>query len=273
MATPAAKSVAIEDASMRPADGTSPSRARWLGAVGLMLLVRVGALEAASADRIGSDRATLNPSPDHPPIDCPLRKAGVDPAQMRPFEDAEKYIAFLDRADRAAWQRPDAVVAALGLRGGETVVDLGAGSGYFTFRFAKALPRGRVIAADTEAEMIRHIHHKALADGAANVEPVLIQSADPAIPAEADLVFVCDVLHHVADRAGWLGKLVAEMKAGSRLALIEFKEGQLPEGPPESAKITRAQMLELANKAGLTLASEHADLLPYQTFLVFRKAR
>ena len=250
-----------------------------------MLLVRVGALEAAPSDRIGSDGATLNPSPgrggaqepapahdpSHPPIDCPLRKAGVDPAQMRPFEDAEKYIAFLERADRAAWQKPGEVVAALGLRGDETVVDLGAGSGYFTFRLAKALPHGKVIAADTEAEMIRHIHRKTMTEGVHNVQAVLIQPADPSIPAKADLVFVCDVLHHVVDRAAWLDRLVAEMKAGSRLALIEFKEGRLPEGPPEAAKITRAQMLELAGKAGLTLASERPDLLPYQTFLVFRK--
>jgi ubiquinone/menaquinone biosynthesis C-methylase UbiE len=261
------------------------SAGQLLVTAGLVLLARVPTFGGEPKDPIGSVGATPSASaasadtqesasahdPSHPPIDCPLRKAGIDPSRLRPFEDVEKYIAFLDRADRAAWQKPDAVVAALGLRGGETVVDLGAGSGYFTFRLAKALPHGKVIAADTEAEMIRHIHHKAMADGAANVQPVLIQPADPAIPVGADLVFVCDVLHHVADRTAWLGKLAAEMKTGSRLVLIEFREGQLPEGPPESAKITRAQMLELATRAGLRLDSERPDLLPYQTFLVFQK--
>jgi hypothetical protein len=80
------------------------------------------------------------------------------------------------------------------------------------------------------------------------------------------------VLHHVPDRAAWLGKIVAEMRPGARLVLIEFKEGNLPEGPPESVKITRAQMVELATTAGLSLESERPELLPYQTFLVFRKA-
>jgi hypothetical protein len=94
------------------------------------------------------------------PIDCPLRKQGIDPSLMRPFEEVENYIAFLERPDRARWQKPDEVVSALGLTGGETVIDLGAGSGYFAFRLAEALPRGKVIAADIEPEMIRHVHHK-----------------------------------------------------------------------------------------------------------------
>ena len=101
----------------------------------------------------------------HPPIDCPLHKLGIDPMHLRPFDDVEKYIAFLEKPERAIWQKPDDVVAALGLKGSETLIDVGAGSGYFTFRFAKALPHGKVIAADTEAEMIRHIHHKVMSDG------------------------------------------------------------------------------------------------------------
>ena len=82
---------------------------------------------------------------------------------------------------------------------------------------------------------------------------------------------MCDVLHHVRDRAEWLTKLTAQMKTGARFALIEFKEGQLPEGPPESAKIPRAELVRLVTQAGLTLESEPKQLLPYQVFLVFRK--
>ena len=209
--------------------------------------------------------------PAHPPIDCPLRKQGIDPTHLRPFDDVEQYIAFLERADRAAWQKPEEVVAALDLEGTETVFDLGAGSGYFTFRFAKALPAGKVIAADTEAEMIRHIHHRAMSESVRNIEARLIQPTDPGVSADADLVFVCDVLHHVADRPAWLAHLNTGMKFGARLVLIEFKEGNLPEGPPEAAKIPRAELVELATRAGFVLDSERTDLLPYQVFLVFRK--
>jgi 2-polyprenyl-3-methyl-5-hydroxy-6-metoxy-1,4-benzoquinol methylase len=209
--------------------------------------------------------------PAHPPIDCPLHKLGVDPMHLRPFDEVEKYIAFLEKPERALWQKPDEVVRVLGLKGTETLVDVGAGSGYFTFRFARALPRGKVIASDTEAEMIRHIHHRVMSDGIQNIQAVLSKADDPGINKDADWVFICDVLHHVPARAAWLGRVAAEMKPGARLALIEFKEGKLPEGPPESAKIPRMQLVALATKAGLTLDVEKPTLLPYQVFLVFRK--
>jgi 2-polyprenyl-3-methyl-5-hydroxy-6-metoxy-1,4-benzoquinol methylase len=219
------------------------------------------------------DRAASRPAhdPTLPHIECPLRSKGIDPTHLRPFAEVANYIAFLERPDRAAWQKPDEVIAALDLKGGETVVDLGAGSGYFSFRLARQLPHGEVVAADTEPEMIRHVHHKAQTSGVRNVRPVLIRPDEPEIPKTADLVLICDVLHHVQDWAGWLSRVVMQMKAGARLALIEFKEGKLPEGPPESVKIPRAQLLRLAGAAGLVLDSEKANLLPYQTFLVFRK--
>jgi SAM-dependent methyltransferase len=255
--------------------------------VGMMAIVLIGLScgcrnretdgAAAKAQRIpAAPRETTSPiagshDPSHPPIDCPLRKQGIDPTHMRPFEDVEKYIAFLDRADRAAWQKPDEVVAALGLKGTETVFDLGAGSGYFSFRFAQVLSSGKVIAADTEAEMIRHVHHRAMSEGAGNIEAKLIQPNDPGVSLVADVVFVCDVLHHVADRPAWFAKLKSEMKSSARLVLIEFKEGNLPEGPPEGAKIPRAQLIELATGAGFALDLERKDLLPYQVFLVFKK--
>jgi ubiquinone/menaquinone biosynthesis C-methylase UbiE len=182
-----------------------------------------------------------------------------------------KYIEFLERPDRLAWQKPDEVVGALGLRGDEIIFDLGAGSGYFAFRFASAVPRGRVVAADTEAEMVRHVHHRAMTEGVQNVEARLIQPTQPDVDATADVVFVCDVLHHVADRPAWLGRVSSSMKKGARLALIEFKEGKLPAGPPEGAKIPRVELVSLVTQSGLTLEKEHEGLLPYQVFIVFRK--
>lgn len=209
--------------------------------------------------------------PSNPPIDCPLHKHGIDPGQLRPFEEVEQYIAFLDSPERAVWQKPDEVVAALGLEGTETVLDLGAGSGYFSFRLARALPKGTVIASDIEPEMIRHIHHRAMTEGIGNIRAELIRPENPALPEGVDLVFICDVLHHVPDRPVWLGELAGEMRPGARLVLIEFREGDLPKGPPESMKIPRDRIIELMAGAGFVFVSEKPDLLPYQLFLEFEK--
>jgi SAM-dependent methyltransferase len=207
-----------------------------------------------------------------PPIECPLRKAGIDPTKLKPFEEVEEYIEFLERADRAQWQKPDEVVKALGLKGSEIVVDLGAGPGYFTFRLAKALPNGRVIAIDSQPEMARHVHRKVLSEGIRNIQAQVAKSDDdPGLSADADLVFVCDVLMHVKKRAEWLKAIHSQMKSGARLVLIDFKEGDLPEGPPEKIKVPKAEEIRLCKAAGFTLKEDRSDLLPYQEFLVFER--
>lgn len=160
-------------------------------------------------------------------------------------------------------------MTALGLSGSEVVADVGAGSGYFAFRFAKALPKGRVVAIDIEPEMIRHVHHKAMTTGVNNVAVELAKPDDPSVPKDADWVFVCDVLHHVKDRPAWLARMHQQMKPGAKLALIEFKEGALPEGPPESLKIGKTALVDLMTKAGFELEGERKGVLPYQHMLLF----
>ena len=90
-------------------------------------------------------------------------------------------------------------------------------------------------------------------------------------PGDEDLVFICDVLHHVEGREAWLARLFLETKAGARLVLVEFKEGDLPQGPPEAMKIPKESMIKLVSNAGFVLAGDRSELLPYQSFLVFSK--
>ncbi len=151
---------------------------------------------------------------DLPPIECPLRKAGIDKTKLKPFEEVEDYIKFLERADRAKWQKPEAVVKALGLKGTESVVDLGSGSGYFTFRLSKAVPKGKVIAIDSQPEMVRHVHRKVLTGEWPNVRAQVGKPDDPGLPSDADCVFVCDVLLHVRQKAEWLKTFTPRCRVG-----------------------------------------------------------
>jgi len=200
-----------------------------------------------------------------------MRKYGMDMKNMKPFADVEKYIAFLERKDRAIWQKPDSVVSYMKLKGTETIADIGAGSGYFSFRFANALPKGKVIAIDIEPEMIMHIHHKVKASKINNMEVVLASADDPKVPANVDVVFICDVLHHLANRAKLLSTLYSEINKGTKLILIEFREGNLPQGPPEKMKITSKEMKSSMKDAGFVLIKENKTLLPYQNYFEFEK--
>ena len=215
--------------------------------------------------------AAMKHDPAHPPIDCPLRKQGIDPTKLKPFEQMEAYINFLDQESRKAWQKPEEVVAALQLKGHERVLDLGAGSGYFSFPIAEKLPLGRLFAADVEPEMVRHIHHKAMAQGAKNIEVLLIDSEKPQIPENIDIVFICDVLHHVKSPTEWLSGISAQLPPGAKMHIIEFKPGDLPNGPPESVKMAPEKLVEIAQNSGFKLEKRLDELLPYQNYCVFSK--
>lgn len=242
---------------------------RFVTALLALLVVAIPGLDRPAAQESAAQTGAHDPA--NPPIDCPLHRAGVQPGALKPFDEVETYIAFLERPDRARWQKPDEVVAALHLTGAETVADVGAGSGYFSFRIARALPKGRVVALDVEPEMVRHVHHRVITEGISNVQALLADPKDPSVPREADVVFVCDVIHHVEGREAWLRKLAAEVRPGARLVVIEFKEGQLPEGPPEAVKIPKARLVGILRDAGFTLKIDDPKLLPYQTFLVFER--
>ena len=209
--------------------------------------------------------------PSNPPIDCPLRKQGLDPTKMKPFEQIEAYIQFLDREDRAIWQKPLEVVDAMQLQGNERVLDLGAGSGYFSFPIAQRLTSGRLFAADVEPEMIRHIHHNAMLKGVQNIEVRIIDPQAPQIPENIDVVFMCDVMHHIANPVEWMSGIAKQLPDGAQFHIIEFKQGDIPDGPPEQAKIAPEKLVETAQAAGFQLARRVDGLLPYQYYYVFEK--
>ncbi len=108
-------------------------------------------------------------------------------------------------------------------------------------------------------------------EGVDNIEVVLATYDDPKVSEDTDLVFICDVLHHVQGPLEWLKKISGALHPGSKLVLVEFVEGDLPAGPPASIKIPRDQIIALTEQAGFQPAEDHSDLLPYQHFLVFVK--
>jgi ubiquinone/menaquinone biosynthesis C-methylase UbiE len=192
------------------------------------------------------------------------------PEAHRLHVDPAAYIAALEDPTRDAWQKPRDVIDALGLRAGERVADIGAGSGYFTLRFAHHVGAdGRVYAIDVSQEMLTHLEQQVKAAGLTNVEAKRVPPDDPQLPeGSIDRAFFCDVWHHVDDQAGYLDKLKRALRPSGQLVMIDFHKRELPVGPPVSMKIAREDLIAQLERHGFRLVREHS-FLPYQYFLVF----
>jgi ubiquinone/menaquinone biosynthesis C-methylase UbiE len=184
------------------------------------------------------------------------------------FGDAEKWAQVFDDPERDAWQKPHEVIQALALRPDATVVDIGAGTGYFAARLARMLPHGTVYGVDVEPEMVKYLAERAKREGLNNLKTVAATPSELRIPQQADLVLLVNVYHHVEDRSRYFRRLAASLKPGGRLAVIDFKLDS-PLGPPRPARVASGKVKAELAGAGYALQAEH-DFLPHQYFLVFQ---
>ncbi len=196
--------------------------------------------------------------------------AQTPPSHQHSFGDADKWAKVFDDPERDAWQKPHEVIRALALKPDAVVADIGSGTGYFSVRFAHMLPQGRVYGVDTESSMVKHLADRAKREGLKNVTAVAGQPGDPRLPEKADLIILVDVYHHVEDRERYFRQLQNSLKAGGRVAIIDFRMDS-PVGPPQRARIEPDRVKAEMKRAGYALAQEHA-FLPNQYFLVFRPA-
>lgn len=188
--------------------------------------------------------------------------------------DLDAYIARLADPARDAWQKPDEVVGALGLRRGQVACDVGAGPGYFTIRLARAVgPSGRVYAVDVEPQILDALRERLAASGLRNVTPVLALADDALLPAGAcDVALIVDTYHHFPDRPAYLRRLTAALRPGGRIVNVDFHKRETPVGPPLDHRLSRETFLEEAHAAGLAVVAEPA-ILPYQYVVVLRPRR
>lgn len=158
---------------------------------------------------------------------------------------AEEWIKTLDGTTRVSSLRIEEVVAALGLRPGQFVADIGAGSGLFDVALARAVgPTGRVYAVEIDRGFFPAIEKRAADAGLTNVETVLGAFTDPRLPVKTiDLAFFHDVLHHVADRPGYLRTLAGSVGPSGRIAVVDFEAGRGPHRTDPSLEVSRAQLL------------------------------
>jgi cyclopropane fatty-acyl-phospholipid synthase-like methyltransferase len=167
---------------------------------------------------------------------------------------AEEWIKTLDGPARVAGMKIDEVVAALKLQPGQTVADIGAGSGLLVAPLAKAVgPRGRVYAVEIDAGFFPEIRRRAAAAQVANVETVLGKFTDPALPVKSiDVAVFHDVIHHVENRAAYLKTLATYLAPAGRIVVIDYEGGMGPHRGEPQLEVTRDQLAGWMKDAGFS---------------------
>lgn len=191
------------------------------------------------------------------------------PTQARPLEDR---IARFERPERDTWQKPNEIVQALELKNGTIVADIGAGSGYFSRRFARAVaPNGKVYAVDIASDILGYVKEQTAKQNIHNIEIVVSHEDDPMLPANSiDLAFFCDTTHHIANRVDFNRKVGRALKEHGRMAIVDYPPDspQHPHNPEQL--VPRSQVISEAEQAGFRLIKDF-QFLPRQYFLLFEK--
>lgn len=184
------------------------------------------------------------------------------------FDDAERWAQVFDDPSRDAWQKPEEVIRTLDLAPDARVADIGAGTGYFAVRLARALPQGRVYAVDIEPDMVRYLEQRARRAQLDNLAPIRGVPDDPRLPQKVNLALLVNTFHHIEQRQDYFALLRDSLAPRARLAIIDFRIDS-PVGPPKGVRIAAEEVARELEAAGYELVEQHPFLLN-QYFLVFR---
>jgi len=189
--------------------------------------------------------------------------------QPRRQPEARDYIKILEDPHRVERLNPPEIVRKLALKPGQTVADIGSGSGLFTRLMAQAVqPDGHAYAVDIDPDLLRYVQQTAKAAGILNITTVLAPEDTPGLrSASVDLALICDALHHIEKRPEYLANLRACIKPGGRIAIIDFTDGWPP--GHESMMFTLEDLDRWTASAGYKRIAEF-DTVPGNFFRIYQ---
>ncbi len=195
---------------------------------------------------------------------------GVEPLDDRlasaPLADSMTADPIVAR--RLAWQKPDMLIESLGDLSDKTVVDIGAGTGYFTFRLAKSAKK--VIAVDIDQKMLNLIEifrENLDSTNQAKVETRLVPFDDPKLKSEeADVAVIINTISYIEDRVSYLKKVHQGLTKDGVVMIVDFKMGEVPENiaPKEENRVEMTGVVENLRAAGFDILSANDQRLDYQ---------
>lgn len=216
-------------------------------------------------------------------IALPLLFAAALPAQLSQkanegyqTEEARARVArSLDSDDREKRQKPRELLAAIGLKEGQTVADIGSGPGFMEPYFMEVIgPSGKLYAEDIQQDFLDQVEEKVKENGWKNVETILGGQVDPNLPkGVVDLAFILDAYHHFEYPVKTMSKVRESLAPGGRLVMVDFyRSREHPTMSPERLsghiRADRDEFAEEIESAGFELV-RHFDHLPHQYVLIF----
>jgi ubiquinone/menaquinone biosynthesis C-methylase UbiE len=205
-------------------------------------------------------------------------KPRTDPKINEPFRKAnvQEYVKKFETESRENYARRHEIVAALELRPGMAVADLGAGTGLFTRLIAEKVgPTGKVYAVDIARPFLEHIAADARERGQTQVVTVLCDQDSTKLPAESvDLVFLSDVYHHVEKPEKVLASIRRALRPGGRLVVVEFDrvEGRSSAFVLKHVRASQAVFRQEIEEAGFSaIPTPNAPRLKENFFLRFER--
>ena len=243
---------------------------RWVAACALLLV-----LAASGCDRLfpGSSSPPATEGyyefkPSESPDGSGKFYMGREIARVHDTPDTPQW---LERPGREREELPDRVIQALELSPSDVIADIGAGTGYFSFRISPHVPQGKVYAVDIQPEMLDMIRRRMRDEGVDNIEPVLGTVTDPHLPENSvDVAIIVSSYHEFSHPREMMEHIVRALKPGGRFVLVEYRgeDDTIPVSPLR--RMTEDQAIKEMRVVGLRWKTTR-DILPQQHFIVFEK--
>ena len=178
----------------------------------------------------------------------------------------EEIVDEYESPSRNLWQNPEAVLNKFNDLKGKKIADIGAGTGYFSFKMAE---RGAmVIAVDIEVQFLDYIQERKADIAYPYAQKVTTQKAlpdDPQLPENSvDGILIVNTYPYLPERVSYLKKLKTSLQQPGKIVIVDFKPGEMPVGPREEFKILPETILAELRKAGFSQFMMDNTSLPYQ---------
>lgn len=236
--------------------------------IALSFIVLASSVGSLHAGDVKDAKPRYETKKDHDPDGIGKFYLGREIAQVMSYHGA----GWLERPEREKEERVSKLLPPLKIKPGDVVVDMGAGSGFYTFRLADLVgEKGKVYAVDIQKEMLKIIKGRMMKKGVKNVELVQSTVQDPKLPDNSvDLIFMVDVYHEFSHPYEMTAKMVKALKPGGRLVFVEYR-GEDPEVPIKLLHKMTEKQVRREMEIWPVRHVETQGHLPWQHVMIFEK--